>query len=293
MNRAFSESKRITWFSIWILLSIGISEIAISAFTGTITLFADGIDSLADALVSFTVWFGIYVFDKPKSKLFHFGYAKVESYTAFISAIIIVILGVFSAYRVYDKIALSSSAPADIANPEINMAVLVVSGTICLHRALIMKKVAKKHNLVSLNLAYKNIFKDAYGSFAGFGALFAGYYFAIPYMDSAASITLTVLTFYMAYIVIKESSLVLLDAIKNPKLQDEIKNYIEGKFHISVEDVLIRPIGHTFSSQIYIVVDPSLTLDKVYEIMINIQKSIISEFNVHHTVVIPKPKTNE
>ena len=108
MNKAFSESKRITWFSIWILLSIGLSEIAISAFTGAITLIADGIDSLADALVSFIVWFGIYVLDKPKSKLFHFGYAKVESYTAFISAIIIVILGVLSAYRVYDKTALSS-----------------------------------------------------------------------------------------------------------------------------------------------------------------------------------------
>ena len=50
---------------------------------------------MADALVSFIVWFGITMLHKPKSRLFHFGYAKIESFAAFIAAVVIVVLGVF------------------------------------------------------------------------------------------------------------------------------------------------------------------------------------------------------
>jgi divalent metal cation (Fe/Co/Zn/Cd) transporter len=54
---------------------------------------ADGLDSIADTLVSFIVWYGISVLQKPKSKLFHFGYAKIERFAAFVVAIVIVVSG--------------------------------------------------------------------------------------------------------------------------------------------------------------------------------------------------------
>ena len=84
---AFEEGKRAAWVSVRTLLGIGIAEVAISTITGSLTLSADGLDSMADALVSFIVWFGITMLHKPKSKLFHFGYAKIESFAAFIAAV--------------------------------------------------------------------------------------------------------------------------------------------------------------------------------------------------------------
>ena len=78
-SKAFEEGKRAAWVSVWTLLGIGIAEVVISTTTGSLTLFADGLDSMADALVSFIVWFGITMLHKPKSRLFHFGYAKIES----------------------------------------------------------------------------------------------------------------------------------------------------------------------------------------------------------------------
>ncbi len=55
--------------SVWTLLGIGIAEVAISTTTGSLTLYADGLDSMADALISFIVWFGISMIQKPKTKL--------------------------------------------------------------------------------------------------------------------------------------------------------------------------------------------------------------------------------
>ena len=119
-TKVFEEGRRAAWLSIWTLLGIGIAEVAVSTATGSLTLFADGLDSMADALVSFIVWFGITMLQKPKSKLFHFGYAKIESFAAFVAAVIIVILGVFIVYHAYESIV----HPADIINPEITMIIL-------------------------------------------------------------------------------------------------------------------------------------------------------------------------
>jgi len=119
-TKAFEEGRRAAWLSIWTLLGIGIAEVAVSTTTGSLTLFADGLDSMADALVSFIVWFGITMLQKPKSKLFHFGYAKIESFAAFVAAVVIVILGVSIVYHAYERIL----HPADIINPEITMIIL-------------------------------------------------------------------------------------------------------------------------------------------------------------------------
>jgi cation diffusion facilitator family transporter len=100
-SNAFEEGKRAAWVSVWTLIGIGVAEIVVSTTTGSLTLFADGLDSMADALVSFIVWFGITMLHKPKSLLFHFGYVKIESFAAFVEAVVIVILGAFIVYHAY------------------------------------------------------------------------------------------------------------------------------------------------------------------------------------------------
>jgi divalent metal cation (Fe/Co/Zn/Cd) transporter len=49
-----------------------------------------------------------------------------------------------------------------------------------------VRSIAKKYNLISLNLDAKNSIKDGSASFVGFGSVLAGY-FGIPYMDAIGS----------------------------------------------------------------------------------------------------------
>lgn len=282
--KAFEEGKHAAWISIWTLLGIGIAEVVISTTTGSLTLQADGLDSMADALVSFIVWFGITMLQKPKSKFFHFGYAKIESFAAFIAAVVIVILGVFIVYHAYERIL----HPTTITNPIVTMITLLAAGSISLHRALRVRSIAKKYNLISLNLDAKNSIKDGTASFVGFGSILAGY-FGIPYMDSIGSIIIAGYIFYMAYSAFKESTLVLLDAVKNPKMQEELSNYIERKFHVKVDNVFVRPLGNAFSTQIHVELDRNMPLEKAHAILTDIRNSIAERFGMEETVVIPRP----
>jgi cation diffusion facilitator family transporter len=283
-SKAFEEGKRAAWTSIWTLLAIGIAEVVVSTTTGSLTLFADGLDSMADALVSFIVWFGITMLHKPKTRLFHFGYAKIESFAAFVAAVIIVVLGAFIVYHAYERIL----HPVQVINSEITMITLVAAGSISLHRAFRVRRVAKKYNLVSLNLDAKNSIKDGSASFVGFGSILAGY-FGIPYMDAVGSMIIVGYIFYMAYTAFKESTLVLVDAVKNPEMENNIAKFVEQKFNVNVDDVLIRPLGHAFSAQVHVALDPNLTLKEAYEILTKINAAVSERFKTEETTVIPRP----
>ncbi|MGI0048091.1 MAG: cation diffusion facilitator family transporter, partial [Nitrososphaera sp.] len=266
------------------LVGIGVGEVLVSAYTGSLTLFADGLDSMADALVSFIVWFGIRMLQKPKSKLFHFGYAKIESLSAFIAAVVILILASFIVYHAYERIL----NPVPVQNAEITMIALAAAGSISLHRAFKVRNVARKYNLVSLNLDAKNSIKDGTASFVGLGSIIAAY-FGIPYMDPIGSIMIAVYIFFMSATAFKESTLVLIDGVKNPELQQEITLHIEKKFNVRVEKILLRPLGQNFSAQVHIELDRNMTLDKAHETLTSIRNSLIEDFKAEDPVVIPKP----
>ena len=159
------------------------------------------------------------------------------------AAVVILILASFIVYRAYERIL----HPTTVTNLEIAMVTLAAAGSISLHRAFKVRSVAKKYNLVSLNLDAKNSIKDGTASFVGLGSIVAGY-FGIPYMDAVGSILIAIYIFFMAYTAFKESTLVLIDGIKNPELQHQITMHIENKFKVKVEKILLRPIGHEFSA---------------------------------------------
>ena len=55
-STGFAAGERIAQRSVWTLMALGIVEIIFSTVTGSVALFADGVDSLSDASVSFFVW---------------------------------------------------------------------------------------------------------------------------------------------------------------------------------------------------------------------------------------------
>ncbi len=286
--QAFEQARKAALLSVWTLLGIGIAEITISQLTSSLTLVADGVDSMADALISFIVWFGIKMLYKPRSRTFPFGYAKIESFAAFIAAVIIVILGSFILYYAYERIL----HPVEVTNPIVTMATLFGAGSVSLYRAFRVNSVAKTYNMISLNLDAKNSIKDGSASFIGFGSILAGFFLGILYMDAIGSIIIAGYIFYMAYTAFKESTFVLLDALEEPELKQQISKFIEEKFryeNVKVEDVFLRPLGPTSSARIHIVLDGNMTLNQAHPLLTRIRKDISSKFQLEDTVVIPRP----
>ena len=266
---------------------LGIIEIAAGGLTGSIGLTADGIDSMSDALVSFLVWLGLKISRRTPDERFHFGYYKIESFVAFVGAIALIGIAGAIFYRSYQAFL----DPKPLNLPAVALAVLLTAGIISLYRAFQMRKIARKYNIVSLRLDANNAVKDGSASFLVFFTVLASY-LGFHQMDAVGGMAVAIFILLVSYIVIKESSLVLLDAYHNPVLVEEIRKIVEGK-GARVNDILLRAAGPYIQSEIHLEVEGSMTVDQLDKVRINIESEVKQKFiGVGRVVVTARPQND-
>ncbi|OLB69997.1 hypothetical protein AUI06_08115 [archaeon 13_2_20CM_2_52_21] len=266
----FEAGERIALLSVWTLLGLGILEIVFAQFTGSIALLADGIDSLSDAAVSFFVWTGLHFALRRPSKRFPFGYYKVESLTALLAAVLLVGAASFIFLRSYR--ALTSSHV--ISLHLIALVVLAVTGFLSLYRALQMRRIANRYNILSLRVDARNSIKDTTSSFVAFTSVFISY-LGFAQMDAIGGFLVGVYILTVAYVALRESSLVLLDAFHEPELTHEIENTIKMHREIKgLKDLKLRRAGPFIVGILEVIVDGSMTVSEMHDVITELEHSI-------------------
>jgi cation diffusion facilitator family transporter len=281
MSAGYLEGERLAKVSVWTLVALGVIEIAAGQFTGSIGLSADGIDSISDGFVSFLVWLGLKMSQKAPDEKFHFGYHKVETLVAFVTSIGLMGLGGVVLYRSY----LAFVKPKPLTLPVLALAVLLIAGTISLYRALQMRRIAKRYNLSSLRLDANNAIKDGSASFLVFFTVLASS-LGFHQMDGVGGMAVGVFILIVSYVVLRETTLVLLDAYHNPQLVEEIRRIVERNEGVNVKDVLLRASGPYVESEIHIEAESDMTVGQLDEIKSSIENAVKERFTGIRRVVV-------
>lgn len=284
--RGFHEGERIAKLSVWTLLLIGIVEIAFSLVTFSVALLADGIDSLGDAGVNFFVWTGLrFVLRKPNRR-FQYGYYKVESFTAFLIGIILIPVSAYIVYRSYRALL----RPESLHLPLLALIVLIAAGLGSLYRALQMRRIANRYNILSLKLDAKNSIKDTTSSFVAFASVLLSS-IGIQHADAIGGMLVAGYIFTVAYVTIKESSLVLLDEFHEPELTKEIESVIRSHEHVKgIRDFRLRRAGPFLMGALEVEVDGNIPLKEAHEVATQIEKSVKTSIKgIRRFVVTPVP----
>jgi cation diffusion facilitator family transporter len=302
LNEGIIAGQKIAKISVITLVSIGIVEITAGYISGSVVATADGIDSIADAAISFVVLLGLRIAHRPADKKFHFGYHKVESFAALMAAIGMIAIGVVIFYNSYQALI----HPHEIKHPIFIMVVLAAAGAISLHRAFQMRIIANKYNLLSLRTDARNSIKDGSASIIGFFSVLVATQFGFLQMDAIGGMIIACYIFSVSYISLKKSSLILVDSWQNPKLTALIKQYIEQKqfkvgeerthqqSRVKVRSVLLRPAGMVSQAEVHIEVDGDKPLKDVELICLQVEMEIRSKFSdLERISVIPHSSISE
>ena len=281
VSKGYLQGERLAYLSSWTLAVLGFIEIAAGEVTGSVGLTADGIDSMSDALVSFLVWLGLKISRRTPDERFHFGYYKIESFVAFVGGI--ALIGI--AGTIFIRSYLVFLNPKPLSYPALALVVLLVAGTISLYRAFQMRKIAGKYNISSLKLDANNAIKDGTASFLVFFTVLASS-LGFHQMDAVGGMAVAIFILFVSYVVIKESSLVLLDAYHNPALVEEIREIVEDEPRVRVKDILLRAAGPYIHSEIHIEVEGSMTVDQLDRIKTNIENGVKQKFDGVQRVVV-------
>jgi len=285
-TRGFQEGEQIAKVSVWTLLGLGIAEIAFSLISGSISLLADGIDSISDAVVSFFVWAGLRISRRKPTRRFQFGYYKVESFTALITAIVLVAVSGYIFLRSYRAL----QNPVPLRLPLLALVVLLAAGLGSLYRALQMRRVANKYNITSLKLDARNSIKDASSSFVAFASVLVAS-FGIHFADAIGGMLVAVYILTVAYVALRESSLVLLDEFHEPELSREIERLIRSHTDVrGIRDLRLRRAGPFITGALEVEVEGNMTLNEAHEVATELERSVKTRIRgLRRLVVTPVP----
>jgi cation diffusion facilitator family transporter len=290
----FAQGETIARLSALTLLAIGSMEIIVGRLSNSVSLTADGVDGISDAIISSIVWFGLRYSRKAPDDRFHFGYLRVENLSALLASFGMVTVATLLAYISYERFL----QPTELSYTSVAIFVLFLAGTISLYRAIQMRKIARKYNLISLKTDAFNSIKDSSASFIVLGAVLASTY-GFTLMDAIGGIVVAGYIYTVAYVSIRESSLILLDAFHNPELVNDIKSIIHKKYDVEVANVRLRRTGPYIVGTVSIYADGRLTLSELDALRENIRKDLIKEIEglsaptiVFHAKKVGAPSTS-
>lgn len=230
---------------------------------------------MSDAVVSLLVWLGLKISRKAPDERFNFGYYKVKSMTAFVSAIMLILIAGAIIYRSY----LSLLAPKPVELPALALVILLPAGVISLYRALQMRRLAHKYNLSSLRLDANNAIKDGSASFLVFFTVLLSS-LGFHYMDAIGGIAVGIFIITVSYVVLKQTSLALLNAYQNPELAEDIQKIVEAN-GVTVNHILLRAAGPYVHTEIHLWVDSSTTIAQLDQIKDRINSSLRKKSQVY------------
>jgi len=265
-SEAFRVGERIAKLSVLTLLGIGFVEIAVGFVTGSLGLTADGVDSVSDSFISMIVWVGLHYSRRRPDDRFHWGYQKVESLAALLVSIGMVAIASYILYHSY----LTFLSPKEISYPIVALVTLLAAGTISTYRALQMRSVAKQYGLLSLRIDANNSIKDGTASFVVFANVL-GATLGVRQLDAVGGMIIALYIFSVAYVAIKESSLVLLDVCESPEMTNVLASALKTVESVTgVKNIRLRPSGPYLIGIISVTVDGSLTVSKTEELRVRL-----------------------
>ncbi len=249
-NKAHVEKKTLVVVLITFLMMV--SEIAFGMITNSMALFADGVHMGTHAL-ALGISFFAYILARKQSNNsgFVFGTWKIEILGAYTSALTLGAVAIAIAYSSMERIFNPTSIRYDQALlvAGIGLAVNLVCAVI-LNTGDDHHDHPHQHKNGDLNLksAYLHVIADALTSVFALIALFCAKFIGLNFLDPVMGILGAVLIARWSFLLLKDSSKILLDYDTNASLQNRIKAAIESDGHALITDLHLWKVSdHSYS----------------------------------------------
>ncbi|HVP92963.1 MAG TPA: cation diffusion facilitator family transporter [Acidobacteriota bacterium] len=259
-----------------VLLLVGVVEVFVGIFSLSLALVADGVQSFADALVSLIVWIGLRLSGRAPDGKFHFGYYRVENFSSIIAAFVLTISGGIILYESYQGLL----NPREIVNAELAMATALVATAIAGVILFFKARNARRYDSLAIKADAFNSIRDVLTSVTAFVAIALSKYLNIRATDSVAGIIIALFVFTVAYSVIKESSLVLMDACQCTDIVSDIEKIAKSVKHVKgVHGIRMRKLGPYLVGDMHIVVDGDMSVREADKVATQVEEEVKKEFD--------------
>ena len=280
--RELSKVGRISALSTILMMAIGIFELVVGFVTGSLGLVGDGVDSFADAATSLVVWIGLRLSKRDPDAKYHFGYFKAKTLYSMLGAIIIAGVGLVVMYESYTTL----SIVRELKYGSFAMVTALIATTISTVMLVYKIRMARSLGLLSMK-AVVNSATDSLSSITAFLGVTLADQFGIIQFDSIVGIVIGVFVLVSSYMIIKESSLVLMDACSCHDIRDDLEMAAKSVPGVKgVNRVRLRKLGSYIVGDIVLVVDGRISVEEANGISENVEVEAKKLFDDIHEIVV-------
>ena len=279
MNQA-QDVKKVLWLALSLNLLVTIAKLSYGFFTGTLSVIADGFHSLADAGASVTGLIAVNVAAKPKDDDHHYGHQKFETLATLVIAAFIGI----TAWEVFKHGIDRIFHEKEISYHPIGILIMIMAMAINLFLSRYESKKSKEFKSHILEADAYHTASDFWVSSSVLCSLLA-IRFGFGKVDAYLSIGISIYFFFIAYRLVKETTMVLSDAAFVDV--DRVKKLAkETEGVISCHHVRTRGRPGTAFVDLHIQVDPDTNTIASHKIAHDLEDKIMDEITGIHDVLI-------
>ena len=258
-----------------IALAIGIAETFTGFFSSSIALVADGLHSFATATVFLIVWVGLRLSERAPDGMFHFGYYRFETLGSLVAAFLIAVFGGVIAYESY----LEWIQPKALTQPLLALVVALASAAIAAVVTAKIRRTSKQYGSTSLKTGALNGAIDSASAVAVVASILLNGYFGILHADAVAGLLIAAAVFPVAYSIMRESSLVLVDACNCGDVGKAIAQVARSVGGVmEAHSLRLRRLGPFLTGDIHIVVSGDMLVRDADLIATQVEEKIKHEF---------------
>ncbi|MDD4555822.1 MAG: cation diffusion facilitator family transporter [Alphaproteobacteria bacterium] len=254
--------KKAGFLSISLALFLSILKIIATIYTGSLAIYSSMIDSLSDVLASTVTFFAIRFSTRPASRDFRYGYGKAEAISSLFQSLFIAASGL---YVLCDGI-IRLRSPEALDDSFIGISIMIISLLLTLALVMFQNHVIKKTNSMALKADSAHYLVDLTTNASIILSLIAIKFYKIYWLDSVIAIVISLYLLHMAYGLLKEAILTLMDQ----ELSDEIRQTVESlikkqPFTRGIHDLRTRSLGEKFLFEFHLELDEDISLKQAHD----------------------------
>lgn len=279
--------QKVTYVGMAVNIGLAVLKIVIGLVAGSIALLTDGFHSLSDLATDVAVLVGIHFGSKEPDHEHPYGHGRIETFSAGLVALILIVIGAVMIYKASMLIARISESTERFSY--IGAAMIWVSLVSVVSKELIYRwtrNVAVQTHSAALYANAWHHRSDALSSIAvlvGAVAVLLGY----PHGDQVAAIAVGLMIILVGVKVISGCLNELTERSVDRKTVEHIQKIIDSEKQIlDWHRLRTRSLGREIFIDLHILVDPALTVTQSHEIADCLEKSLHSQMDQPVNVMV-------
>ena len=277
------------------VISLGVNgllvvlKLIIGFITGSISLIADGFDSILDLITATFAGIGEKVGKKPADSSHPFGHHKFQLIFSLAIALTLFISSYFIASESIKR--LIDQTQLEYSNLILIAALISFLGKIIM--SFVLVKIGKKLNSVVIIANAKNYRTDAFASIFVIIALI-GAYFDIWWLDPVCAFIIVGLILYTGFEIAKVSIPDLLDRGAPLEILEKLKKTALSNPEVKeIHIVRLRSVLGVYTGDFHILVNPELSISEAHKISEEVKEELEKDGEFKDLLIHTEPYTPE